>query len=132
MKRLLLFSLFLIIGFIAEGQYSIQNTKPDTLFDNILVKKISSDKQQTHFMIWVKKSVPCHYHAHHTESIVVLKGRAEMYIDSTTFKIKKGDMLTIPENHAHGVNKVLSKRPLTILSIQSPEFDGSDRIFGKP
>ncbi|HWY38774.1 MAG TPA: cupin domain-containing protein, partial [Bacteroidia bacterium] len=69
-----------------------------------------------------------HKHAEHTENIVVLDGAAVMKKDGVSFKINKGDMVFIPKNTWHYV-KVTSKTPLKVLSIQSPNFDGKDRIF---
>ena len=44
------------------------------------------------------------------------------------FEIKKGDVVFIPKNTAHAV-KSTGKQPLKVLSVQSPNFDGKDRIF---
>ena len=42
--------------------------------------------------------------------------------------IKKGDFFTIPKNTPHGL-EVRSSAPVKVLSIQSPQFKGVDRIF---
>jgi mannose-6-phosphate isomerase-like protein (cupin superfamily) len=50
-----------------------------------------------------------------------------MKLGNATFKISEGDVIFIPLNTFHSV-KSTGKVPLKVLSIQSPEFDGSDRI----
>ena len=80
-------------------------------------------------MIWVKEGVKAHYHAVHSENIVVLEGEAMMSLGDDLFMIKKGDFVNIPKGTVHSVTQILSDEPLKVLSIQSPYFDGTDRIF---
>ena len=79
-------------------------------------------------MIWVKKSVRPHYHAEHTETVSVLKGKGIMQLGDSSFKIKKGTVVVIPKGTIHSV-RVTSRKPLLVLSVQAPEFKGKDRIF---
>lgn len=110
---------------------SLQALEPSSEYENIHVEKISEDSLQSSFVIWIKKSVSEHYHAEHTENIIVISGKAEMTLGNATFLIQKGDHLTIPKGTAHSVTKVFGRKPLKVLSIQAPRFDGSDRIFTK-
>ena len=121
--------------------YCLTNAQPflelDTLsapleFENIYSKKIADDSLQTSFVIWIKQKVPNHYHMEHTENILVLEGKAEMTIGDKKLTIKKGDYLNIPKGTPHAVTKVYSRKPLKVLSIQSPQFDGTDRILITP
>lgn len=131
MKILISFLVILWVN-LSYTQIDINGIKPQTPFDNISVKSIASDSLQSNFIIWVNKTVPCHYHQFHTETIYVLQGKATMFIKDSTFKIKKGDFVVIPPNHAHGVTHVHGRKTLKILSTQAPRFDGQDRIPGKP
>jgi mannose-6-phosphate isomerase-like protein (cupin superfamily) len=45
--------------------------------------------------------------------------------------IKKGDLIFIPKGTPHAV-KTISAVPLKVISVQSPLFDGSDRIMIDP
>jgi mannose-6-phosphate isomerase-like protein (cupin superfamily) len=56
-----------------------------------------------------------------------LNGEAIMRLDSSTFTIRKGDMVFIPQKSIHAV-KTVSKEPLKVISIQTPLFDG-DRFW---
>ncbi|GAB4249593.1 MAG: cupin domain-containing protein [Vicingaceae bacterium] len=122
---------FLFVAYTGNAQiFEIEKMQPDTTFENVFVKKITTDSLSTAFVIWVKKKVPPHYHAKHTENIYVLEGSAEMVIGEQTHLIKKGDYFIIPKGTAHSVI-VTSEIPLKILSIQTPEFFGEDRIWIK-
>jgi mannose-6-phosphate isomerase-like protein (cupin superfamily) len=50
-----------------------------------------------------------------------------MRLDSSNFTIQKGDVIFIPQKSIHAV-KTLSKKPLKVISIQTPLFDG-DRVW---
>jgi len=126
--------LFLLSGLTLFGQQlmATDTLKPPSSFENIYASKISDDSLQTSFVIWVKRHVTEHYHQAHTENIYVLEGKAEMTINGEKRIVRKGDYITIPMNTRHAVTKVLSRRPLKVISIQSPQFDGTDRIIIKP
>jgi quercetin dioxygenase-like cupin family protein len=122
--------LFLLVTIVAITQdvTKLKEVKPTEDFENIWVKKIADNSEQTSFIIWVKKNVRLHKHEYHSESIYVLGGKGEMTINDEKFVIKKGDYFNIPKNTAHSLN-VLSSTPIKVLSIQSPKFEGKDRIY---
>jgi mannose-6-phosphate isomerase-like protein (cupin superfamily) len=105
--------------------------KPEVEFENIHVQKISEDSLQSSFVIWIKSGVREHFHSEHTENIYIISGKAMMTLADSTFTIRAGDHLTIPKGTPHSVTKVFGRKPLQVLSIQSPKFDGADRIFTK-
>lgn len=110
----------LVSGFDTLGRF--------TKSENIYSKKITGDSLSTTFCIVIKKEVKAHKHIFHSENVVVLEGEGMMRMDGKNFAIKKGDVIFIPKNTVHAV-KTTSKNPLKVLSIQSPAFDGSDRVF---
>ena len=103
-------------------------TAPE-VFENIHVEKLYSDSLATAFVIWVKQGVKAHKHLFHSENIYVLDGEAVMVNGMDTINIRKGDLIFIPMNTAHSVLEVKSDQALKVLSIQSPEFKGEDRVF---
>ncbi len=115
----------------AFGQHfeHLEDIKAPADFDNIHVMKLTEDSLQSTFVIWVKKGVKEHFHAAHSENIVVLEGEGMMSLGNEFFMIKAGDYVNIPKGTPHSVTQVMSDVPLKVLSIQSPLFDGSDRIF---
>lgn len=121
-------SLLTRIGY-SQDFFQLKAFQPPSDFENIHVQKIAEDSLQSSFLIWIKKDVKGHFHQKHTENIVVLEGKAEMFFNGEKIIIEKGDYLNVPEGTHHSVVRVLSKNPLKVLSIQSPYFDGKDREF---
>lgn len=96
--------------------------------ENIYSKSLFSDSLATSFCITIKKEVKLHKHAGHSEHVIVMEGEGLMKLGDNSFTIKKGDIVFIPKNTPHAV-KTTSKTALKVISIQSPLFDGKDRIM---
>ena len=130
----LLLTIFLqIIYFSLIGQEyinSFDKIEPDNDYDNIYVKKLSSESNATTFAIWIKKSVRLHKHIEHIENVYIAEGNGDFQLGDTIYNVKTGDLIVIPKNTWHGVI-VNSQKPMKVISIQSPEFHGKDRIFKK-
>lgn len=123
---------FIILFFIslcvqAQQQSLVDVTMPDEK-ENVHVVPLESDSLSSAFLIFVRNAVPLHMHEHHTESIYVLQGNGEMVLGKDTLFVQSGDFVFIPTQTPHSV-KVRSAEPLKVLSVQSPFFDGSDRIL---
>ena len=97
-------------------------------FDNIAMQNMHSDSSVTSVVIWIKKEVKPHYHATHYEQVYVIEGTGQMLIGNDHFDVNPGDLITIPKGTIHAL-RVTSKLPMKVLSIQTPEFDGSDRVM---
>tara|TARA_B100000965_G_C19563572_1_gene745734 strand:- start:1009 stop:1407 length:399 start_codon:yes stop_codon:yes gene_type:complete len=107
---------------------SIDQILPDIEFENIHVKKISSDSSSSTFAIWIKQKVKLHKHVYHTENVLIDKGFGKFQINDSVYKVAAGDLIIIPKNTWHGVI-VNSKSTMKVISVQSPEYFGKDRIF---
>ena len=121
----------LFIPFLFKSQdiiSSIDQILPDKVFENIHVKKISSDSSSSTFAIWIKQKVKLHKHVYHTENVLIDKGFGEFQINDSIYKVAAGDWIVIPKNTWHGV-VVNSKSTMKVISVQSPEYFGKDRIF---
>ncbi len=131
MKALLfLFTLAFTITASSQEITNLTDVKPHEYYDNILVKKLDTDELSTSFVIWIKKAVKSHKHETHSEIIHVIEGNGDMTVGEKTFSIKSGDYFRIPQNTFHSL-KVTSEVPMKVLSVQSPEFLGKDRVFEK-
>lgn len=97
-------------------------------YENIFVRPLYSDSLVSSFVIFIKKEVKLHKHATHSEHVYVLEGEGEMTLGDKKFRIKKGDVVFIPKNTAHAL-KTISTYPIKVVSLQSPMFDGKDRIL---
>ena len=121
--NLILFNLF-SQEFVGE----FNKIRPDSTFSNIHVHQISTDSSSTTFVIWVKSKVKMHKHLEHVENIYVTQGEGKFHLGATTYHVEPGDLIVVPKNTWHGV-EVTSDIPLKVISIQSPEFKGLDRVF---
>lgn len=92
------------------------------------VIKLASDINASQFLIFIRTKVAPHKHLTHSESLYVLAGAGEMQLGERRFAIGAGDFVQIPMGAVHGVT-VTSAEPLKVLSIQAPEFDGTDRVW---
>jgi quercetin dioxygenase-like cupin family protein len=121
----------LLIPFLFKSQdiiSPIDKILPDKMFENIHIKKISSDSSSSTFAIWIKQKVKLHKHVYHTENVLIDKGFGEFQINDSIYKVAAGDWIVIPKNTWHGVI-VNSKSTMKVISVQSPEYFGKDRIF---
>lgn len=105
------------------GSISIPNPEKK----NIVVQKLYSDSLASSFMIIVEKEVKLHKHAYHTEHVYVLEGSGTMTVGKKSFDISPGSVVFIPMDTPHSVK--VKESPLRVLSVQSPEFFGKDRIM---
>lgn len=89
---------------------------------------LHSDSACSSFMLCIDAGVRPHLHRTHTEHVFVLDGTAEMMLGDSTRSIRSGDVILIPPDTPHAV-KVTSSAPLRVISVQSPHFDGTDRVW---
>ncbi len=125
MKKLL----FLSILFCAQGFAQVINTDAieQTAAGN-LNKQLFADSLTSSFCIIIKSEVRAHKHLKHSEHVIVQSGEGVMTLGDKEFLIKPGDVIFIPKNTVHSVI-VKGKKPLKVLSIQSPYFNGDDRVM---
>jgi len=127
MQRLIFVLLIFYCGHAFGQQVDINALQPDSVYENVCSKKIYSDSLSTTFVIWIKHTVPKHYHAAHTEQVFVLEGHATMLLGDVWLDVAPGQQIFIPKGTPHSV-KVKEGEVLKVISIQSPMFDGTDRI----
>lgn len=91
------------------------------------VQALHSDSLSSSFLICVPHEVKPHYHAWHTEHVVVIDGEATLLLGDSLLRIGPGDVIAIPKGTVHAVTTT-SPAPLRVASIQAPRFDGTDRV----
>jgi len=123
-------ALFILIVSHGHAQViqSVDTIKPPAVYENVYSRAVASDSLSSSFVIYIRKEVKAHRHLSHTENVYILEGSGEMMLGDKKINVKKGDIIFIPKNTLHSF-KVTSRSPAKILSIQSPMFDGKDRIF---
>jgi hypothetical protein len=87
----------------AQGQSpffkSAKQIQSDTLYENVLVRRLFGDEKATGFVIWIKHKVPAHYHEAHSETVTILKGKAEMILGAEqNDRSKRGHHFHSPRN----------------------------------
>lgn len=129
MKYLFLLT-FLLFPFFAQSQnhQNLDTIKAPASSENIYNRPLYSDSLSSSFVIIIKKEVKKHIHQFHSEQIYVISGEADMIIADKTIHIKSGDMIFIPKNTPHAV-VVTSTVPLKVISVQSPYYDGKDKVL---
>ena len=128
-----LFFLFLCFSSAVEAQKvdNLPALRQKQPFDNVVTQAMYSDSSVSSTVIWIKKEVRPHYHAMHSEQILVIEGEGQMLLGHESIFIKPGDLIYIPRGTVHAV-RVTSKLPMKVLSIQTPKFDESDRVMVQP
>ncbi len=63
--------------------------------------------------------IPIHVHEKEVDTIFILKGEAEVFINDTWQRVKKGDIIVIPYGEKHGV-KALGEKTLICYIVHAP------------
>lgn len=128
---------FLVLIAVMTGSYSsfraqdlqqLDTIKPPAAYENIYLRTLYHDSLASSFIIYIKKEVRPHKHLTHAEHVLILEGTGEMKLGSRTVPVKKGSIIYIPPGTIHSL-RVTSKKPVKVLSVQAPYFDGKDRII---
>jgi mannose-6-phosphate isomerase-like protein (cupin superfamily) len=91
---------------------------------------LASDSLSSSFLIYIHAEVAPHYHAHHSEHVLVLEGEGTMLLNDSTIALKPQTAVFIPKGSVHSAQNTGSI-PLKVISVQAPFFDGKDRIHIK-
>jgi mannose-6-phosphate isomerase-like protein (cupin superfamily) len=129
-KIFLFFTLLYSLSSISQKRIEVLETLDDLGFWSKNVISVSSDSNCSTFLISVTDKIKSHYHSWHTENLYVISGSAEMKLADSTLTIKTGDLIVIPPNTIHSI-KVKTMEKFQLISIQSPEFKGKDRVLVK-
>lgn len=92
------------------------------------ITPLYSDSTASSFLICIDAEVKAHVHRVHTEHVFVIDGEATMRLGEEERTVKAGDTIIIPAGTVHSA-RVTSSDPLRVISVQSPHFDGSDRVM---
>lgn len=126
-------NLILILLMFAAGIVRSQNISLSSVIFPDSLKPVNSmplfgDSLVKSFVIDIRKEVKLHKHETHSEHVYVVEGAAMMTLGKKTFSIQSGDVVFIPKGTPHKV-VVMGSKPLRVISIQAPDFDGKDRVM---
>jgi mannose-6-phosphate isomerase-like protein (cupin superfamily) len=92
--------------------------------------KIAEDNAITLYILRATEGVEVkpHIHKTHDESIYVIRGTAQLFIDGKWVDLKPGSIHFNPMGKVHGI-KQTGTEPLVVISIFTPAFKEPDRHF---
>ena len=134
LMRTILIFIMVAISFSSFAQKvdNLPALKQKQPYDNIVTQEMNSDSMSTSTVIWIKQEVKPHYHANHTEQVYVIEGQGQMLVGTKTYNVGPGDLIYIPKGTIHALRVLGKDKPMKVLSIQTPQFDGSDRVMVMP
>jgi mannose-6-phosphate isomerase-like protein (cupin superfamily) len=91
------------------------------------VYPLASDSLVSSYLIYIHDEVAPHYHALHSEHVLVIEGEGTMMLNDSLIYLKAKTAVFIPKGSIHSAKRT-GDMPLKVLSIQAPFFDGRDRI----
>ena len=77
---------------------------------------------------------PAHYHATCDEYLLVLSGRARLFLgaaDAEPFEVGPGQLIFFKKSTIHGMPEIL-EHPFVVFAVDTPRRDPSDVIFINP
>jgi len=78
------------------------------------------------FLTTVHGALAPHYHERHEELVLVLSGQARVFVEERWYELIPGDVLHLPRGVVHALQ---CDSPSSVISVFSPPFDGSDRVY---
>lgn len=92
--------------------------------------KVAEDNAITLYVLRVTGGVELkpHIHKTHDETVYVIRGTAQMFINNKWVDLKAGSIHFNPMGKVHGV-KQTGTEPLVVMSIFTPALKGPDRHF---
>ena len=82
----------------------------------------------------VYSPAPAHYHATCDEYLLVICGRARMFLggaDAEPFEVGPGELIFFKQATVHGLPEIL-EHPFVVFAVDTPRRDPSDVIFVNP
>ncbi|GJM44790.1 MAG: hypothetical protein DHS20C21_16320 [Gemmatimonadota bacterium] len=95
--------------------------------DNVTAAVIGAYESASAHHLCVAEGVAAHYHRKHDETVTVLSGVGVLTVGEETREVQAGTVALIPRGTVHSLQ--VTGGPLEAVSVFSPAFDGTDRIY---
>jgi mannose-6-phosphate isomerase-like protein (cupin superfamily) len=92
----------------------------------ILPIPLGSTDLTTHILVLIRTQEPPHYHKDHDLTVILLKGKGEIYLEGKRMNMREGDSVFIPKGAVHYYTNTALVSAL--LAIFTPSYDGKDSI----
>lgn len=90
--------------------------------------RLAYDELATSFLLTIPTETKMHYHANHSEHIMLVEGQGMVLIGYKTVELRPNELIFVTKGTPHKIiNKGKSK--LKVLSIQSPFYAGKDIVI---
>lgn len=98
--------------------------KPHPKFEGVKIGFVVTKEKHPELSITLLEiptgvEIPTHTHEREVDTIFILEGEAEVFLDNSWQKVKKGDIIVISPKENHGV-KVVGEKSLRCLIVHAP------------
>ncbi len=113
---------------------AIAQNFPSTASTMLIDTRLTDEPQASARVFRAYTPAPAHYHATCDEYLLVLSGRARMFLgaaDAEPFEVGPGQLIFFKKGTVHGMPEIL-EHPFVVLAVDTPRRDPSDVIFLNP
>ncbi len=111
---------------------AIARNFPPTAATMLLDTRLVDEPAASARVFRVYTPAPAHYHATCDEYLLVLSGRATLFLgDTPPFEVGPGKLVFFKRNTVHGNTEIL-EHPFVVFAVDTPRRDPSDIIFVNP
>ena len=114
--------------------HAIARNFPATANTMLIDTRLTDEPQASARVFRAYSPTPAHYHATCDEYLLVLSGRARMFLgaaDAEPFEVNPGQLIFFKKDTIHGMPEIL-EHPFVVLAVDTPRRDPSDIIFINP
>ncbi len=98
-------------------QNLVKDITPPEKYDNVYLKHLYKDQDKELILVWLQNKIPVESHDEHLESIFILEGSCDCYVDDLFIQLEKGGYIQIPLNVDHTIISTSSKPVKAIVSL---------------
>lgn len=112
--------------------HAIAQNFPATADTMLIDTRLTDEAAASARVFRVYKPAPAHYHATCDEYLLVLSGRAKLFLgDAPPFEVGPGQLVFFKRGTVHGTPEILSE-PFIVFAVDTPRRDPKDVIFVNP
>lgn len=98
--------------------------KPHPKFEGVKIGFVVTKEKHPELSITLLEilpgvEIPIHTHEKEVDTIFILEGEAEVFLNHVWQKVKKGDIIVVPSKETHGV-RVIGEVPLRCYIVHAP------------
>ena len=111
---------------------AIASSFPATAATMLIDTRLTEEPQASARVFRAYTPAPAHYHATCDEYLLVVSGRARMFLgDEEPFEVGPGKLIFFKSGTVHGMPEILEE-PFVVFAVDTPRRDPSDVIFVNP